>query len=42
VRIPVAAVERGAAEVASVASVAVRSFESLLRHPGIQDLMVLE
>jgi hypothetical protein len=42
VRIPAAAVERGAADVASVASVAVRSFESLLRHPGIQDLMVLE
>ena len=41
-RMPSAAVAGGATAVAAVASKAVRSFESLLGHPGIQDLLVID
>jgi hypothetical protein len=41
-RIPGAAVESGGLAVSDVASSGVRAFESLLAHPGIHDLMILE
>jgi hypothetical protein len=41
-RIPAGAVEGGADAVAALASSAVRSFESLLGHPGLQDLLVID